>query len=79
MLHFQRQGGRSVSSPRNTCETPTRRRRALNELRLWYQRWVRMREARYQYLAAILDGRPLPQQVLPPQRSKTDHPEGDAP
>ncbi len=24
-------------------------------LRNWYRRWVRMREARYEYLAAILD------------------------
>lgn len=28
---------------------------ALREMRDWYRRWVRMREVRYQYLAAILD------------------------
>jgi hypothetical protein len=25
----------------------------------WYRRWVRVREARYRYLEAILDGAPV--------------------
>jgi hypothetical protein len=47
------------------CESPTRRRSTLNELRHWYGRWVRLREARYRYLEAILNGDPSPDAPAP--------------
>ena len=36
------------------------RTRALQGLLGWYRAWVQMREARYRYLEAILDGTPDP-------------------
>jgi hypothetical protein len=47
------------------CEAPTRRRSTFNELRHWYGQWVRLREARYRYLEAILNGEPGPDAPAP--------------
>jgi hypothetical protein len=45
---------------RPPCQRPTRRFKTLDRLVDWYRRWVRVREARYRYLVAILDGAPIP-------------------
>src|SRR5262245_38844869 len=41
------------------CPRPTRQFSTLHTMIDWYRRWVRVREARYRYLAAILDGAPV--------------------
>jgi hypothetical protein len=53
------------------CGSPTRRTSPLTELRLWYRRWVRIREARYRYLEAILDGRDV-QTLQEPSRAQRE-------
>jgi hypothetical protein len=42
------------------CPKRPPRRSALQGLLGWYRAWVQMREARYRYLEAILDGTPDP-------------------
>ena len=42
------------------CSKRPPRRNALEGLLGWYRAWVKMREARYRYLEAILDGTPDP-------------------
>jgi len=50
-----------MSTPpvRTPCPRPTRELSTFHVMLDWYRRWVRMREARYRYLAAILDGAPV--------------------
>ena len=56
-----------MQPPKLPCHRPARRSR-LDVVLEWYRRWVRVREARYRYLAAILDGSPVP--TLEPARVK---------
>ena len=42
------------------CSKRPPRKSALQGLLGWYRAWVQMREARYRYLEAILDGTPYP-------------------
>lgn len=50
----------STPTARTPCPRPTRRlSTTLHTMLDWYRRWVRVREARYRYLAAILDGAPV--------------------
>jgi hypothetical protein len=42
------------------CTKRPPRTNALQGLLGWYRAWVQMREARYRYLEAILDGTPDP-------------------
>ncbi len=49
-----------MNQPRCPLETITRPRPLRNGLRRWFASYVRMRELRYQYLVAVLDGAPLP-------------------
>ena len=51
------------------CPKRPPRRSALQGLVGWYRAWVQMREARYRYLEAILDGTPDPQEWSDEQRS----------
>jgi hypothetical protein len=48
-------GRRIMDSLRDRWNRTSQDVAALREVRDWYRRWVRMREVRYQYLAAILD------------------------
>jgi hypothetical protein len=50
----------NAQAVRPPCQRPIRRFKSLDKLLDWYCRWVRVREARYQYLVAILDGTPIP-------------------
>ena len=60
------------------CESPTRRRRStFGELRHWYDQWVRLREARYRYLEAILNGEPSPDAPAPVRAEIQSRPNGD--
>lgn len=49
-----------MHTPQSGCPQRPPRRTALQGLRGWYRAWVQMREARYRYLEAILDGTPDP-------------------
>lgn len=55
MIPFKLPRRRIVNSWRDRLNRSTDAVPALRELRDGYRRWVRLREVRYQYLAAILD------------------------
>ena len=46
----------AMPNPRSVCPKTPPHLAFLQGARAWYRAWVRMREARYRYLAAILDG-----------------------
>jgi hypothetical protein len=56
------------------CSKRPPRRSTLQGLLGWYRAWVQMREARYRYLEAILDGTPDPSALSDEQliREKKD-------
>ena len=60
-------------------ELPSGSRSALSGLRSWYGRWVQVREARYRYLEAILDGEPSPDELAPSRAERTSKQPGEEP
>jgi hypothetical protein len=52
------------------CSKRPPRRSAWQGLLGWYRAWVQMREARYRYLEAILDGTPDPGARSDEQRNR---------
>lgn len=54
-----------MDQSRCPLERATRLRPLRNGLRRWFDSYVRMRELRYQYLVAVLDGTPLPRSPRP--------------
>ena len=62
---------------RTKCELPSGRRSALSGVRSWYGRWVQVREARYRYLEAILDGDPDPDELAPSRAERMSKQPGD--